>query len=165
MPHAAKSTLVLAALLAVVIAAILGLPRAHTPPPIARSAAEPQPNPPAPLNSNPQTVLAAGGYSMTIDNSDSETLTAGEFSMRISGSPASDDQVFVIDYLDFSADYNHSGTVDAADIFDFISAWTSGKGFTDFDKDSAHNPGDIFAFLNIWFNPDSAPAPIVRGMD
>src|SRR5262249_41527278 len=48
-------------------------------------------------------------------------------------------------------DFNRSGAVDAADVFDFINAWLAGSSAADFDGVDGVQTEDIFAYLNAWF--------------
>jgi hypothetical protein len=47
------------------------------------------------------------------------------------------------------ADWNCSGTLEVADIFDFLNDWFASGG--DFNGDGVTQVSDIFAFLNAWF--------------
>lgn len=47
------------------------------------------------------------------------------------------------------ADWDCNGSVEVADIFEFLNGWFAGTG--DFDGDGATTVADIFAFLNAWF--------------
>lgn len=55
------------------------------------------------------------------------------------------------------ADFDGSGTVDVADLFDFLDAWfvtqgQTGPGLaTDFDTDQTVTVDDLFGFLDAWF--------------
>jgi hypothetical protein len=49
------------------------------------------------------------------------------------------------------ADFNCSGTLEVADIFDFLNAWFAGVAAADFDGVNGLQVADIFAFLNTWF--------------
>jgi hypothetical protein len=49
------------------------------------------------------------------------------------------------------ADFNHSGTVDSSDVFDFLNAWLSQNPTADFDGQNGVDIQDIFAYLNAWF--------------
>jgi spore coat protein A len=49
------------------------------------------------------------------------------------------------------ADFNHSGTLEVADIFDFLNAWFAGAHAADFNNSGTLEVQDIFDFLNAWF--------------
>jgi hypothetical protein len=49
------------------------------------------------------------------------------------------------------ADFNHSGSVDAADIFDFLNAWLTGDRSADFSGDGTTNIQDVVDFVSAWF--------------
>jgi hypothetical protein len=48
-------------------------------------------------------------------------------------------------------DFDGSGTLEPADIFDFLNAYFAGDPRTDFDNNGQRQPADIFAFLNAYF--------------
>ncbi|HMN41529.1 MAG TPA: GC-type dockerin domain-anchored protein [Phycisphaerales bacterium] len=48
------------------------------------------------------------------------------------------------------ADFNHSGTLEVQDIFDFLNAWFAGNPAADVNGGGLA-VSDIFAFLNLWF--------------
>lgn len=49
------------------------------------------------------------------------------------------------------ADFDGSGGLSAADIFDFLNAWFAGSATADFNASGGISVSDIFAFLNAWF--------------
>jgi hypothetical protein len=49
------------------------------------------------------------------------------------------------------ADFDGSGTLGVADIFNFLNAWFAGDARSDFDNSGTLAVADIFAFLNAWF--------------
>lgn len=49
------------------------------------------------------------------------------------------------------ADFNGTGGVTTADIFDFLNAWFGGVMSADFNASNTLEPADIFDFLNAWF--------------
>ena len=49
------------------------------------------------------------------------------------------------------ADFNHSGTLSAQDIFDFLNAWFAGDPNADFNHSGIVSVQDIFEFLAAWF--------------
>jgi hypothetical protein len=49
------------------------------------------------------------------------------------------------------ADYNHSGTLNVQDIFDFLSGWFGGNPAADFNGMGGITVQDIFDFLSAWF--------------
>lgn len=49
------------------------------------------------------------------------------------------------------ADFDHSGSITAADIFDYLNAWFTSAPEADFDGVGGVTVMDIFAFLNAWF--------------
>ncbi len=50
-----------------------------------------------------------------------------------------------------AADFNHSGTLSAQDIFDFLSAWFDASPIADFNHSGTVSVQDIFDFLAAWF--------------
>ncbi len=52
------------------------------------------------------------------------------------------------------ADFNHNGTIEVQDIFDYLNAWFTGSPFTRIAGDGQLLPRiqDIFDFLNLWFS-------------
>jgi hypothetical protein len=50
------------------------------------------------------------------------------------------------------ADFNQSGSLSVADIFDFLAAWFGNQASTDFDGVGGTTVQDIFAFLGAWFS-------------
>lgn len=49
------------------------------------------------------------------------------------------------------ADFNHTGTTDLQDLFDFLSAWFAREFGADVDSSGEVAVGDIFTFLERWF--------------
>jgi hypothetical protein len=49
------------------------------------------------------------------------------------------------------ADFDHSGGLAVADIFEFLNAWFAGSPSANFDETPGLQVQDIFAFLNAWF--------------
>ena len=48
-------------------------------------------------------------------------------------------------------DFDGNGTLNAADIFAFLSAWFAGNAAADFDLSGSLAVADIFAFVSAWF--------------
>lgn len=54
--------------------------------------------------------------------------------------------------LAYTGDWNENGVIEIGDIFEFLNDWFNGRG--DFDHSGASEINDIFSFLNAWFgNP------------
>ena len=51
------------------------------------------------------------------------------------------------------ADFNHDGSVNVTDIFDFLASWFANQHAADFNNDGANTVQDIFDFLAAWFGP------------
>jgi hypothetical protein len=49
------------------------------------------------------------------------------------------------------ADVNQNGSIEIADVFDFLDAWFAGDPSTNFDGVNGLQIADIFAFLDAWF--------------
>ena len=61
-----------------------------------------------------------------------------------------DDGTWTLD-LSCAADFDHSGALNAQDVFDFLNAWFAGDPRTDFNGVNGLNSQDIVDFLNAWF--------------
>lgn len=48
-------------------------------------------------------------------------------------------------------DFNGSGMLEVADIFDYLNAWFAGSANADFDQSGSLAVADLFDFLNCWF--------------
>jgi hypothetical protein len=61
-------------------------------------------------------------------------------------------------------DFDHSGFVDADDLFAFLDAWFAENGIplplsTDINGSGGVDADDLFAFLDIWFASNGTPCP------
>ncbi|HVU64946.1 MAG TPA: M1 family aminopeptidase [Phycisphaerales bacterium] len=108
------------------------------------------------------SALAAGTYNVVI--SDAVVATGngqhldGELATNSAASLPSGDGVasgaamftFTVDGPACAVDFNHSGTVEVQDIFDFLNGWFAGDPAADFSGGGI-SVQDIFDFLNAWF--------------
>ncbi len=106
--------------------------------------------------------------SPAIDAADSSLIPAN-ITLDLAGNPRFFDAYGVVNtgsgtpnYLDIGAfeftgahdclaDFNHSGTLSAQDIFDFLSAWFAQSPAADFNHSGSLTSQDIFDFLTAWF--------------
>ena len=51
----------------------------------------------------------------------------------------------------YPADFNGNGTLEVADVLEFLDAWFTGDPRADFNGGGL-SPMDIFDFLNAWFS-------------
>jgi hypothetical protein len=54
------------------------------------------------------------------------------------------------------ADFNHSGTVDTQDIFDYLSAWFANRPECDMNGNGVLDGLDILEYINLWLLGPSA---------
>jgi hypothetical protein len=106
--------------------------------------------------------LTAGTYNVTISDAIVATGNSkhldGELATNTAAALPSGDGdplgpsmfTFTVNGAPCAVDFNHNGTVEVQDIFDFLNAWFAGNPAADFNGGGL-SVQDIFDFLNAWF--------------
>lgn len=98
-------------------------------------------------------VSPSDGSAITLTISGARTGDSGVYRVVFTnscGSGVSDGAAVTVVASVCSADFNHSGSVDSQDFFDFVAAFFSGAA--DFNHDHDTNSQDFFDFLAAFFN-------------
>ena len=76
---------------------------------------------------------------------------SGEWSTVSTGDPIVSFAVMEVAGQPCACDWNHSGTLESQDFFNFLVDFFAGAPVADFNRDGAVNTSDFFEFLTTFF--------------